>query len=120
MPSWLSPIYNTVVGLLIGALSTWVVKLINDKKQAKKDQEKAAQDALEHERTLEKGVAILLRTQLFAYHSVYANRTTIPATDWEEIEEVYEVYKELGGNHSGDRIYEQLKGKHVEVVNDHN
>ena len=120
MPSWLSPIYNTVVGLLIGALSTWVVKLINDKKQAKKKQEADAQKAEEHERILEKGVAILLRTQLFAYHTVYANRSAIPTTDWEEIEEVYAVYKELGGNHSGDRLYQELRGKRVEVVNGNN
>ena len=55
----------------------------------------------------------MLKKQLFEYYAVYEYQENIPIVEWEEIEETHKVYKELGGNHSGDRIYDEMKSKHL-------
>lgn len=106
MQEYFMPIYTTLVGTIIGLLVGWISNLLKGKKQ-KKDMENGLVDALKD------GMAILLRKQLFEYYETYEYQESIPINEWEEIEETHKVYTRLGGNHSGDRIYETMKSKHL-------
>ena len=108
MNQYFMPVYTTVVGVVIGLLVAWVKSLITRKKeeQAKED------DTYE---ALKKGMAILLRRQLFDYYNIYINEESIPKSEWEEIEQTHRVYNKLGGNHTGDRLYSELQSKHLDV-----
>lgn len=101
------PIYTTLVGIVIGWLVTWVKSLI-DKRKSKESIENGLIDALKD------GMAILLRKEIREYYSEFEHKEEIPVSDWEEIEATHKVYKQLDGNHSGDRMYEELKSKHLQ------
>ena len=62
---------------------------------------------------LKDGMAILLRHELSEYYERFENSVTIPKTEWDDIEQTHAVYNSLGGNHTGDRLYEFLKQKHL-------
>ena len=106
MSQYFMPIYTTIVGMVIGALATWVKNLV-DKRKKKQDVENGLMDALTD------GMAILLRKEIKNYYDEYEYQDSIPVTDWEDIEQTHKVYKQLHGNHSGDRMYEEMKSKHL-------
>lgn len=106
MNQYFMPIYTTLVGTVIGLLVAWIRSLVDENKK-KKDIENGLVDALRD------GMAIMLRKQLFEYYETYEHEEKIPVSEWDEIEETHKVYKKLGGNHSGDRIYEEMKSKHL-------
>lgn len=108
MQEYFMPIYTTLVGTVIGLLVGWIRTLLKGK-QHKKDIENGLIDALKD------GMAILLRKQLFEYYETYEYQESIPIAEWKEIEETHKVYNRLGGNHSGDRIFEEMKSKHLEA-----
>lgn len=108
MPTeYIMPIYNTLVGVVIGLLVGWVTRLINKGKEASK-QKDARVDATE------KGIAILLRKQLREYYETYEYQESIPVSEWNDIEETHRVYNELGGNSTGDRLFAALREKHIQ------
>ena len=104
---YIMPIYNTIVGIVIGLLVSTITGLIKRGKDATK-QKDARIDATE------RGIAILLRKQLREYYSTYEYQESIPQDEWTDIEETHRVYNELGGNHTGDRLFEELKSKHIQ------
>lgn len=107
MNQYFMPIYTTVVGMVIGALVAWLKSLASNKKK-KQDIENGLIEALVD------GMAILLRKEIKEYYSEYEYKDSIPVSEWEDIEQTHKVYNQLGGNHSGDRIFEELKSKHLE------
>lgn len=107
MSQYFMPIYTTVVGMIIGALVTGVKNLVDNKKK-KQDIENGLIDALKD------GMAILLRQEIRDFYNTYERKDEIPVADWEEIEATHNVYKKLDGNHSGDRMYEEMKSKHLQ------
>lgn len=104
MEKYFMPIYTTIVGIIIGALVTWA-KSLSKKKKNKQNVEEA----------LVEGMAILLRKQIKEYYEQYKDEQDILVSEWEEIENTHKVYKNLGGNHSGDRMYEELKMKRLGI-----
>lgn len=107
MNQYFMPIYSTVVGIVIGALVAWLRNLINSKKK-KQEMENGVVDALVD------GMAILLRKEIKEYYAMYEHADSIPISEWEDIELTHKVYNQLHGNHSGDRMYAELKSKHLE------
>ncbi len=107
MSQYFMPIYTTLVGIVIGALVTWLKTLINNKKK-KQELENGLVDALVD------GMAILLRKEIKGYYDEYGDKDNIPVSDWEDIELTHKVYKQLHGNHSGDKMYEELKSKRLQ------
>lgn len=106
MNQYFMPIYTTIVGIVIGSLVTWLKTLINKRKSGQ-ETEKELIDALTD------GMAILLRKEIKEYYNEYENQDSIPLSEWEDIESTHKVYKQLHGNHSGDRMYEEMKSKHL-------
>ena len=70
---YIMPIYNTIVGIVIGLLVSTITGLIKRGKDATK-QKDARIDATE------RGIAILLRKQLREYYSTYEYQESIPRT----------------------------------------
>lgn len=107
MQQYFMPIYTTVVGVVIGLLVAWVKSLITRKTEVK-----AKEDAdLE---ALKEGVAILLKQRLESYHDKYAYAEFIPMHEWKDIDKTHTVYNKLGGNSTGDRLFNELQSKHLE------
>lgn len=108
MPTeYIMPIYNTIVGIVIGLLVSGIRSLIKKGKEVNKQKDARVE-------ATEKGIAILLRKQLREYYAQYEYQESIPQEDWSDIEETHRVYNELGGNHTGDRLFEELKSKHIQ------
>lgn len=105
--NYIMPIYTTVVGIIIGYLANKVHQL-NVKRRSAKETEESELKAIKA------GLAILLRKQLYDYYTEYEYQDSIPASEWSEIDETHKVYNSLGGNHTGDRLYEEMKNKHLE------
>ena len=105
--AYIMPIYTTIVGIVIGYLANKVHHL-NTKRRAAKESEESEVQAIKE------GLAILLRKQLYDYYTEYEYQNSIPASEWSEIEDTHKVYNKLGGNHTGDRLYEEMKNKHLE------
>ena len=103
MSQYFMPIYTTIIGMIIGALTAWVKSLIK-KKNDKEDLVGALTD----------GMAILLRKEIKEYYVEYEYKDGIPMEDWTDIQQTHDVYKQLHGNSSADRMYEELRKKHLE------
>lgn len=104
---FIMPIYTTLAGIVIGYLANKVHLLNQKRKDLKKEEE------IEIE-SIKAGIAIILRKHLYEYYTTYEYQDSIPASEWSEIEETHKVYNKLGGNHTGDRLYESMKNKHLE------
>lgn len=105
--TYIMPIYTTIVGIVIGYLAN-KVRQLNVKRRSAKETEESELKAIKA------GLAILLRRQLYDYYTEYEYQDSIPASEWSEIEETHKVYNRLGGNHTGDRLFEEMKSKHLE------
>jgi len=100
---WLMPIYSTVVGIIIGLLYAKIQSLVVKKKEDKDKDEAIAE-----------GMVCLLRKQLYEYYGTYEFQESIPAAEWSDIEQTHRVYNKLGGNHTGDRLFDAMKEKHIQ------
>lgn len=108
MQQYFMPVYTTIVGVVIGLLVAWVKSLISRKNEARQKEDDIST-------ALKEGMAILLRHQLYDYYNIYVNEDSIPKSDWDEIDQTHKAYNKLGGNHMGDRLYDELRSKHIEV-----
>lgn len=108
MPTdYIMPIYNTIVGILIGFLVGGIRSLIKKGKEVNERKDAKAE-------ATELGIAILLRRQLREYYGIYEYQDSIPASEWADIEETHRIYNALGGNHTGDRLFAELQQKHIQ------
>ena len=105
--TYIMPIYTTLVGLIIGFLVGRIKLLVTQAKETKKRNDDIYS-------ALKEGMAILLRHELLEYYDKFEDKHSIPTTEWSDIEQTHKVYNSLGGNSTGDRIYELLKQKHLE------
>ena len=106
--TWIMPLYTTLVGLVIGILID-KVKTMTSNKRTQKDKEYIILKAIKD------GMTILLRQGLIEYYRAFRTSGSVPIDQWDEIESLYDSYKALGGNHSGDKMYEEMKHAKTEV-----
>ena len=82
---------SIIMSVTSGVLLAVVKNLIDDNKklkQERQDKEKAVQD----------GMMLLLKIQLIEYHDKYMTADEIPTYIYDNFDEMYKVYKTLGGN----------------------
>lgn len=82
---------SIIMSVTSGVLLAVVKNLIDDNKklkQERQDKEKAVQD----------GMMLLLKIQLIEYHDKYMTADEIPTYVYDNFDEMYKVYKTLGGN----------------------
>lgn len=61
----------------------------------------------------ERGTMLLLRVQLIEYHTKYMRLGEIPSYAYQNFEEMYEAYHDLGGNGMVKKMYEEIKELHI-------
>ena len=105
---WFMPIYTSIVGVVVGLLIAWIRSLVSQQKQTKQ-----AED--DRVAALSEGMAILLRSRLLSYYYTYKDLDSIPVDEWSDIEQTHVVYNKLGGNHTGDRIFDILKAMTAKI-----
>ncbi len=81
----------TLVGTPLMGYIVWLLK------EQKKD--RSAQ---------EKGIMLLLRVQLIEYHDKYMRLGEIPTYAYDNYEDMYKCYHELGGNSMADKMHAEI------------
>lgn len=60
-----------------------------------------------------KGTMLLLRVQLIEYHDKYMAKGEIPSYAYENFNEMYEAYHELGGNGMVTKMHKEIEELHL-------
>ena len=60
-----------------------------------------------------RGTMLLLRVQMIEYHNKYIELGYIPSYVYQNFDEMYKAYKELGGNGMITRMYEEMQELHL-------
>lgn len=56
----------------------------------------------------EKGIMLLLRVKLIEYHDKYVKKGEIPTYAYDNFEDMYQTYHELGGNSMAEKMHEEI------------
>ena len=64
-----------------------------------------------------KGTMLLLRVQLIEYHSKYMSLGEIPTYAYNNFEEMYEAYHDLGGNGMVTKMHQEIQELHLRAKN---
>ncbi len=62
----------------------------------------------------EKGIMLLLRVQIIEYHDKYMRKVTIPTYAYDNFEDMYRCYHDLGGNSMADKMHEEINELHLQ------
>lgn len=61
----------------------------------------------------EKGIMLLLRVQIIEYHDKYMRKGTIPTYAYDNFEDMYSCYHDLGGNSMADKMHREINELHL-------
>ena len=89
MVNFLSQTYTIALPIILTAFMGYIVWLL---KRQKNDRDANS-----------RGTMLLLRVQLIEYHDKYMKLGEIPSYAYQNFQEMYEAYHELGGNGASDR-----------------
>lgn len=64
-----------------------------------------------------KGTMLLLRVQLIEYHDKYVELGKIPSYAYENFNEMYEAYHNLGGNGMVTKMHSEIQELHLQTKN---
>lgn len=104
----ITPIYNTVISAVAGGAIAWLIAKIKGMKQRKVDEDTELKNDLS---MIKQGMQIILRGQLYKWHADLIDKDKITVDEFREVDKIHTVYKALGGNHTGDQLYEELRRK---------
>lgn len=65
----------------------------------------------------QKGTMLLLKVQLIEYHDKYMKLGEIPTYAYTNFVEMYEAYRELGGNGMITKMYNEIQELHLKSKN---
>ncbi len=60
-----------------------------------------------------RGTMLLLRVHLIEYHDKYMELGSIPSCTYQHFTEMYESYRELGGNGMVTKMYDEIQELHL-------
>lgn len=91
--------YTVALPIILTALMGYIVWIL---KRQKKDRDANS-----------KGTMLLLRVQIIEYHDKYVREGKIPSYAYENFDEMYQAYHELGGNGMITKMYEEVQELHL-------
>lgn len=97
---WLEVLFSAILGLI--GLGYKMLKKRQDKQEIKNQEQDMKNKAIE------KGVQALLRNELIRRYREYEIKKEISILDKENIEHMFKEYKNLGGNGTVEKMYEDL------------
>lgn len=100
MTEFLMQTYSIALPILLGYI-VWLLK-----------QQKKERDANS------RGTMLLLRVQLIEYHEKYTALGEIPSYAYENFEEMYGAYHDLGGNGMVTKMHEEIHNLHLKRKDD--
>lgn len=65
-----------------------------------------------------RGTMLLLRVQLIEYHDKYTKTGEIPSYAYENFEEMFKAYQDLGGNGMVMKMHEEIQTLHLKRKDD--
>lgn len=97
MMEWLSPIYSSVISLIVG----YLVARLRQMKSANKAEREA--------------LGALLRNDMFVIYETYRDEEEVPTRFQEEMASLYKAYHGLGFNNLGTKIHDEIMAKKTKV-----
>lgn len=91
--------YTIALPIILTAIMGYIVWLL---KNQKKDRDANS-----------KGTMLLLRVQLIEYHDKYMSIGEIPSYAYENFNEMYDAYHEMGGNGMVTKMKEEIEELHL-------
>lgn len=91
--------YTVALPIILTALMGYIVWIL---KRQKKDRDANS-----------RGTMLLLRVQIIEYHDKYIREGKIPSYAYENFDEMYQAYHELGGNGMITKMYEEVQELHL-------
>ena len=103
----LSPVIVALMGYIVWVLQQTRTEQSRARKKAEEDAAKAAQQL----NAISNGVCFLLRGRLDHFHDKFVvNGEPMSTEDFEAVETCWRNYSALGGNGTGQKEYEDLRG----------
>ena len=96
--------YTVALPIVLTALMGYVVWIL---KRQKKDRDANS-----------RGTMLLLRVQIIEYHDKYVREGKIPSYAYENFDEMYQTYHELGGNGMITKMYKEVQELHLKQKED--
>ena len=90
----ITQILVAVLTVVVTPLMGYIVWLLKEQKKDRNAQEK--------------GIMLLLRVQLIEYHDKYMRKGKIPTYAFQNFEDMYEAYHELGGNSMAEKMHDEI------------
>lgn len=98
-------IITTILGIALGAVSSRLKKTKEkDEKEKKKDE------------AIELGVQALLRNEIIRRYREFESKGEISILDKENLEEMFEQYKNLGGNGTVKKMMDELLNLKTKII----
>lgn len=106
----MSYIITGVVSLTVAILAFILQSVIRENRELRKNQEEAK---CQKQQALENGVVCLLRAKLMEYHSKYTERQSVTSHGLQLWLQMYNAYKDLGGNGMVEHMREEIEELHI-------
>ena len=90
----ITQILVAILTVVVTPLMGYIVWLLKEQKKDRSAQEK--------------GIMPLLRVQLIEYHDKYMRKGKIPTYAFQNFEDMYEAYHELGGNSMAEKMHDEI------------
>lgn len=99
-------VFEILIAVISGSLIFLIENIMRENKQLKESKK-------ENEKAIIDGVMTLLKIQIIEYHEKYMNNGRIPSYVYDNFDEMYTAYKNLGGNGMIRRMKEEIDGLRV-------
>lgn len=117
MSSFLYQTYMIALPVILTALLGYIVWLLKEQKKQKQIDAHERDERIEDEKRLRennsKGTMLLLRVQLIEYHDKYMELGEIPSYAYDNFNEMYDVYHNLGGNGMVTKMKQEIEELHL-------
>lgn len=100
----ITQILVAVLTVVVTPLMGYIVWLLKEQKKDRTAQEK--------------GIMLLLRVQLIEYHDKYVKKGEIPTYAYDNFEDMYQAYHELGGNSMVEKMHKEINELHLQKKED--
>lgn len=98
--------------IVIGAALGWLATAYHNKKVEATQRQQETQASID----LIKCIARIYLVEF--YDRFVVDNEPMSLERWEEVDKLYKAYKDLGGNGTGDKLYEKLAAKSPYIVNE--
>lgn len=96
----ITQILAAILTVVITPLMGYIVWLLKEQKKDRTAQER--------------GIMLLLRVQLIEYHDKYMKRGKIPTYAYDNFEDMYNAYHDLGGNSMAEKMHKEINELHLQ------